>query len=158
MALMGTWFNTNLTQAGLKPGQDYGMFVVPNVDASAGTKPVVGFESGPLCTLAKAPDAGANTKFLKWWLDTPAQEKWANSRGDVSANPKVSIPDPQLNQIAKSAGQGEYVLANRYFEAAPAPVLTAALDAFGAFVTNPKDYKKQLENIQKAADEYWKGK
>lgn len=155
MALLGTWFNTSMTKAGLKPDQDYGMFIVPNVDPSL-PKTTVGFESGPLCTLTKAPDSAASNKFLEWWLQPAAQEKWANSRGDVSANPKVAIPDPGLSGIAKSAADGDLALANRYFEAAPAPVLTAALDAFGAFLADPSSYQKQLENIQKAADDYWK--
>ena len=157
MALMGTWFNTNMTQAGLKPGQDYGMFVVPGVDP-AKTKNTIAFESGPLCSLKKAPDTAANEKYLKWWVQPAAQEKWANSRGDVSGNPKVKIPDPELNKISSDAGAGTYNLANRYFEAAPPPVLTAALDAFGAFMVDPDSYQKQLENIQKAADEYWKSR
>jgi multiple sugar transport system substrate-binding protein len=76
----------------------------------------------------------------------------------VSANPKVTIPDPGLSSIAKSAGGDKISLANRYFEAAPAPVLTAALDGFGAFMVDPSSYKKQLENIQKAADEHWKSR
>jgi multiple sugar transport system substrate-binding protein len=155
--LFGTWFNTSMTQAGLKPGKDYGMFVVPNVDP---TKPKVtmAFESGPLCSLAKAPDPAASRKYTQWWLTQGTQEKWANSRGDVSANPKVAITDPGLAAIAKAAGAGEYALANRFFEAAPAPVLTAALDGFGAFMADPGSYRKQLENIQKAADEYWKNR
>jgi multiple sugar transport system substrate-binding protein len=157
MGLWGTWFNTSMTKAGMKPGEDYGMFTVPNVNPSL-TKTTVAFESGPLCTLAKAPDPAANTKFLQWWLQPAAQEKWANSRGDVSANPKVTIPDPGLSSIAKSAGGDKISLANRYFEAAPAPVLTAALDGFGAFMVDPSSYKKQLENIQKAADEHWKSR
>jgi multiple sugar transport system substrate-binding protein len=155
--LLGTWFNTSMTKAGQKPGEDYGMFVVPNVDP-AKPKVAVAFESGPLCTLAKAPDPAASKKYAKWWLTQPAQEKWANSRGDVSANPKVKIPDPELGAIAGAAGKGEYTLANRYFEAAPAPVLTAALDAFGAFMVDPDSYPQQLQNIQKAADEYWKSR
>jgi multiple sugar transport system substrate-binding protein len=157
MGIFGTWFNTSMTQQGLKPGTDYGMFTIPNVDPAQG-KVTMAFESGPLCSLAKAPDTKASTDYMKWWVKQPAQEKWANSRGDVSANPKVAIPDPGLSAIAKSAGGGEYTLSNRYFEAAPAPVLTAALDAFGAFMVKPDSYMKQLENIQKAADEYWKGR
>lgn len=157
MGLWGTWFNTSMTKAGMKPGDDYGMFTVPNVNPSL-SKTTVAFESGPLCSLAKAPDPTASTKFMQWWLQPAAQDKWANSRGDVSANPKVAIPDPGLSAIAKSAGGDQVTLANRYFEAAPAPVLTAALDAFGAFMVDPTSYKKQLENIQKAADEYWKGR
>lgn len=94
-------------------------------------------------------------KFAKWWLEPAAQEKWANSRGDVSANPKVTIPDPGLNDINKLAGGSEVALATRFFEAVPAPVLTAALDAFGAFTVKPGEYMKQLQTLQKAADDYW---
>jgi multiple sugar transport system substrate-binding protein len=155
--LLGTWFNTSMTKAGQKPGEDYGMFVVPNVDP-AEPKVAMAFESGPLCSLAKAPAPAVSEKYTRWWLTQGAQEKWANSRGDVSANPKVTIPDPALSVIAGAAGKGEYTLANRFFEAAPAPVLTAALDAFGAFMVDPGSYPKQLANIQKAADEYWKSR
>jgi ABC-type glycerol-3-phosphate transport system substrate-binding protein len=155
MVLSGTWFNTSLTQNGLKSGDDYGMFVVPNVAGDL-PKTTVAFESGPLCSLAKAPDPAASTKYMQWWLQPDAQAKWANSRGDVSANPKVTIPDPGLNSIAQTATGDQVALANRYFEAAPPEVLTAALDAFGAFMVDPSSYQKQLENIQKAADDYWK--
>ncbi len=154
MILTGTWFNTSMTQAGLKAGDDYGMFIVPNVNAGL-PKTTVAFESGPLCSLAKAPDPAASTKFMKWWLEPDPQAKWANSRGDVSANPKVTIPDPGLNAIAQQANGSGVTLANRYFEAAPPEVLTAALDAFGAFVTDPSGYQKDLDNIQKASDDYW---
>jgi hypothetical protein len=130
---------------------------VPSVDPTK-TKNTIAFESGPLCSLTKAPDPAASEKYLKWWVQPAAQEKWATSRGDVSANPKVAIPDPALNQLNTSAGAGTYALANRYFEAAPPPVLTAALDAFGAFLADPGSYRKQLENIQRAADEYWKSR
>jgi ABC-type glycerol-3-phosphate transport system substrate-binding protein len=155
MVLSGTWFNTSLTQDGLKDGQDYGMFVVPNVAGNL-PKTTVAFESGPLCSLAKAPDPAANAKYMQWWLQPAPQEKWANSRGDVSANPTVTIPDPGLNSIAKTATGDQVALANRYFEATPPEVLTAALDAFGAFMVNPSSYQTQLANIQKAADDYWK--
>lgn len=153
--LFGTWFATSMTQLGLAPGRDYGMFVVPNVDP-ARPKVAMAFESGPLCSLAKAPDPAASKKYTQWWLTPEAQEKWATSRGDVSANPKVKIADPALSKIASSTG--DYTLANRFFEAMPAPVLTAALDAFGAFMVEPDDYAEQLATIQRAADEYWKGR
>ncbi|MFL6073992.1 MAG: hypothetical protein ACJ73S_11415, partial [Mycobacteriales bacterium] len=55
----------------------------------------------------------------------------------------------------EAGGGSKYRLMNRYFEAAPPPVLTAALDALGAFMVNPGTYQKQLETIQKAAEDYW---
>ncbi|NUR85425.1 MAG: carbohydrate ABC transporter substrate-binding protein, partial [Nonomuraea sp.] len=48
-----------------------------------------------------------------------------------------------------------YRLVNRYFEATPPPILTAALDGFGKFVTDPSTAQEVLETIQKAADDYW---
>ena len=154
MISFGTWFNTSMTQRGLKAGTDYGFFVIPNVNATLPKTSMI-FESGPLCSLAKAPDPDAAMKYLTWWTTAEAQEKWATTRGDVSANPKVAIADEALGQVTKDAGSGQYRLVNRYFEATPPPILTAALDGFGKFVTEPATYKEVLETIQKEADEYW---
>ncbi len=150
----GTWFNTTMTQQGMKPGSDYGTFIIPNVVPSL-PKTSMAFESGPLCSLTKAPDPAGSRKFLQWWVGPTAQKKWANSRNDVSANPKVTPADPNLASLTKDATGGSVKLYNRYFEATPPPVLTAALDAFGAFLADPGSYAKQLANIQRAADDYW---
>jgi multiple sugar transport system substrate-binding protein len=154
MVSFGTWFNTSMTQRSLKAGTDYGFFTIPNVNASLPKTSMI-FESGPLCSLAKAADPDASQKYLRWWTTQAAQEKWSSSRGDVSANPKVAIADEALGQVTKDAGGGKYRLVNRYFEATPPPILTAALDGFGKFVTEPGTYKEVLDTIQKAADEYW---
>jgi ABC-type glycerol-3-phosphate transport system substrate-binding protein len=154
MGNWGTWFNTSMTQQEMVPGEDYGMFFIPNQNPQNGQTAML-FESGPLCMLDDAPYRDESMQYLQWWVGPSAQELWANSRGDVSGNPKVEIPDPGLNEITQQAGTDEYVLYNRYFEATPAPVLTAALDAFGAFVVNPDEYLSQLETIQQAADDYW---
>ncbi|MFI7702876.1 ABC transporter substrate-binding protein [Nonomuraea sp. NPDC049480] len=154
MVSFGTWFNTSMTQRDMKPGVDYDFFVIPNVNAALPKTSMI-FESGPLCSLAKAADPDAGMKYLKWWTTAEAQEKWATSRGDVSANPKVVIKDEALGAVTKDAGSGKYRLVNRYFEATPPPILTAALDGFSKFVAEPGTYKEVLETIQKEADEYW---
>jgi ABC-type glycerol-3-phosphate transport system substrate-binding protein len=154
MVPFGTWFNTSMTGEGQKPGVDYGFFMIPNVNASLPKTSVV-FETGPLCALANAPHLADSMRALNWWLTPDAQSKWAGSRDDVSANPKAPISDPALTTVTQAAGSGQYNLINRYFEAAPPPVLTAALDAFGAFMVKPSSYMDQLQTIQKAADQYW---
>ncbi|MEU8361418.1 extracellular solute-binding protein [Nonomuraea sp. NPDC048882] len=154
MVSSGTWFNTSMTQRNMKAGTDYGFFVIPNVNPALPKTSMI-FESGPLCSLAKAPDPAASMKYLKWWVGASAQEKWATARGDVSANPKVAIADQAIAEIGRAAGRGEHRLVNRYFEAAPPPVLTAALDGFSAFVVDPAGYPEVLTGIQAAADEYW---
>jgi ABC-type glycerol-3-phosphate transport system substrate-binding protein len=155
MVISGTWFNTSMTQRGLKLGTDYGFFLIPNVAPSLPKRSLI-FESGPLCSLRKAPDAAASTKYLKWWVTPAAQEKWANARGDVSGNPKVKIADPELDKVTKEAAGGGNRLVLRYFEAAPAPVLTAALSGFDGFLSKPGSYMSVLKDIQKANEDYWK--
>lgn len=154
MVSFGTFFNTSMTQRKMTPGKDYGFFVIPNANPALPKTSVI-FESGPLCALEKSADPESSLKYLKWWTTTGAQEKWATSRGDVSANPKVVIKDEALGAITKDAGSGKYRLVNRYFEATPPPILSAALDGFGKFVGEPGSYKEVLESIQKEADEYW---
>ncbi|MEV4565201.1 ABC transporter substrate-binding protein [Nonomuraea sp. NPDC049419] len=154
MVTFGTWFNTSMTSRDMKAGTDYDFFVIPNVNPALPKTSMI-FESGPLCSLTKAADPDASMKYLKWWTTSEAQDKWAKSRGDVSANPKVTIDDKVLGTVTKDAGGGKYRLVNRYFEATPPPILTAALDGFSKFVTEPASYKEVLETIQKAADEYW---
>ncbi len=154
MVPFGTWFNTSMTGEGQKPGVDYDFFTIPNVTSSLPKTSMV-FETGPLCALARAPHLADSMRALNWWLTPTAQSKWAGSRDDVSANPKAPISDPTLKTVAQSAGSGQFNLVNRYFEAAPPPVLTAALDAFGAFMVHPDSYMDQLKTIQKAADQYW---
>ncbi|HZY77085.1 MAG TPA: extracellular solute-binding protein [Jatrophihabitantaceae bacterium] len=154
MVPFGTWFNTSMTGEGEKPGTDYGFFVIPNVNPSLAKTSMV-FETGPLCALSSAPHLQDSISALSWWLTPDAQSKWAGSRDDVSANPKAPITDSTLAEVTKAAGSGQYNLINRYFEAAPPPVLTAALDAFSAFMVHPDSYMDQLNTIQKAADQYW---
>jgi multiple sugar transport system substrate-binding protein len=151
----GSWFNSSMTQQNIKPGVDYGYFVIPNVNPALPKTSVI-LESGPLCSLASAPDAAASTKYLKWWITPAAQQPWSSSRGDASANPKVTVTgDTDLSTVMQKAGSGQYNLLLRYFEAAPPPVLTAALDAFSAFMVHPDSYMAQLQTIQTAAQTYW---
>jgi multiple sugar transport system substrate-binding protein len=146
----GTWFNTSMTQAGLKSGKDYGMFVIPAVNPSLSKTPVP-VETGALCLPNKGANAATADKFASWFLKPAAQTKWADSRGDVSANPRVTIPDPGLNTLTKQVTGSGYQFVIRYFDAVAPNVLTAALDGFGAFMANPDSYQKQLATIQQAA-------
>ncbi|HEX2316567.1 MAG TPA: extracellular solute-binding protein [Thermomonospora sp.] len=155
MVSSGTWFNTSMTQRGLKQGTDYGFFFIPNVNPALPRRSLI-FESGPLCSLRRAPDREASMKYLKWWITPSAQEKWANSRGDVSGNPKVKVADPELSRITQEAADQQNRLVLRFFEAVPAPVLTAALDGLSGFLVKPDSYRKVLETIQKANEQYWK--
>lgn len=154
MINMGTWFNGNLKSVGMEIDKDYGMFVIPNVDPSLATRPMV-VEAGPVCTAADATHREEAERYSAWWFTPPAQTAWANARGELSFNPRAEVSDETLAGLSDEINKGDYRLMNRYFEAAPVPVLTAALDGFGAFVTKPGDPMPVLKEVQAAADAYW---
>jgi ABC-type glycerol-3-phosphate transport system substrate-binding protein len=151
----GSWFNTSMTQLNLKPGADYGFFIIPNVNPALPKTSVI-FESGPLCSLNNAPDPAASMKYLSWWLQPGPQRQWSASRGDLSANPKVTLSgNADLSAVVQGVQAGRYSLAQRYYEAAPAPILATALDAFAAFMVHPNTYMTVLQQIQASAQTYW---
>jgi multiple sugar transport system substrate-binding protein len=151
----GSWFNTSMTQLNLKPGTDYGFFIIPNVNPSL-SKTSVLFETGPLCTLSNGPDSAANSKFLSWWIGQQPQQVWSNSRGDLSANPKVGLPDnADLTNVVSNVRAGDYNLLLRYYEATPPPILNTALEVFANFMVHPNGLMGDLQQIQSAASTYW---
>jgi ABC-type glycerol-3-phosphate transport system substrate-binding protein len=151
----GTWFNTSMTQLNLKPGTDYGFFVIPNASPSLAKTSVL-FESGPLCSLTGGSNSTADAKFMSWWIGPKAQQVWSASRGDLSANPKVVLTgNADLSNVLTGVRAGNYNLLLRYFEAAPPPVLNTALEVFANFMVHPDTLMTDLNQIQSAAQTYW---
>ena len=154
MENFGTWFSGNLNTLKMKAGTDYDFFIIPNVNPSLPKTSMI-FETGPVCSAAASDHASTVQKWTDWWVTPQAQTAWANSRGDLSFNPKAEIKDPGLAALNKDVGGDGYRLINRWFEATPVPVANKALEVFGAFVTKPGDPMPGLQKIQAEADAYW---
>lgn len=154
MANFGTWFSGNLNTLKMKAGTDYDFFIIPNVNAGLPKTSMI-FETGPVCSAAQSEHTSTVKKWTEWWVTPQAQTAWANSRGDLSFNPKAEIKDPGLAALNKDVGGDGYRLINRWFEATPVPVANKALEVFGAFVTKPGDPMPGLQKIQAEADAYW---
>jgi multiple sugar transport system substrate-binding protein len=154
MINFGSFFNGSLDGAGMVSGEDYDMFVIPAVDADLGTTPVA-VESGPLCVAESSTQKDLGLAYSEWWMSPDAQTAWNAARGDVAFNPKATVNDPMLSELGTTVADGSHTLFTRYFEATPTPILTVALEQFGAFNANPGDPMPFLEAIQAEADKYW---
>ena len=88
-------------------------------------------------------------------MSPDAQTAWNAARGDVAFNPMATVNDPMLSELGTTVADGSHTLFTRYFEATPTPILTVALEQFGAFNANPGDPMPFLEAIQAEADKYW---
>ena len=155
MAYFGTFFTGQLTSVGMKSDEDYGVFVLPNVNPAVSKQQMV-LETGPLCVGAGSQDEQAALAYSAWWMGQDAQQAWSDKRGDVSFNPKVTAKDPALSGLLKD--QANWQIQKRWLEATPNPIYTVASPLFGEFVTNPTpDPMPMLTKIQDAADKYWAG-
>lgn len=154
MINFGSFFNGSLDGAGMVSGEDYDMFVIPAVNPDLGTTPVA-VESGPLCVAENSKQKDLGMAYSEWWMSPDAQTAWNAARGDVAFNPQATVNDPMLSDLGATVADGSHTLFTRYFEATPTPILTVALEQFGAFNANPGDPMPFLEAIQAEADKYW---
>lgn len=155
MAYFGTFFTGQLTAIDQVSGKDYGAFPVPNVNASLPKQQMI-METGPLCAAAGDPNEAAALAYSAWWMGQDAQQTWADKRGDISFNPKVTVKDPVLAELA--AAIKDFEIQKRWLEATPNPIYKVASEQFGAWVTNPSDDPMPtLEAIQAEADAFWAG-
>ncbi|GLZ78206.1 hypothetical protein Afil01_30130 [Actinorhabdospora filicis] len=154
MINFGSFFNGSLDGAGMKSGEDYDMFVIPAVNPALTNTPVA-VESGPLCVAANSSQKTLGLTYSQWWMSPEAQTAWSKARGDVAFNPKATVADPMLQKLGTTVAGGGHETFDRYYEATPTPILTVALEQFGAFIANPGDPLPFLEAIQAEADKYW---
>lgn len=154
MINFGSFFNGSLDGAGMVSGEDYDMFVIPAVNPDLETTPVA-VESGPLCVAENSSQKSLGLAYAEWWMSPEAQTAWSAARGDVAFNPKATVNDPMLDELGTTVAGAGYERYDRYYEATPTPILTVALEQFGAFIANPGDPLPYLEAIQAEADDYW---
>lgn len=156
MIPFGTWYASTLDTVGLKPGEDWGVFPIPNVNPDQETTPVA-TETAPVCVPEKSPEKTLGMTYSEWWMGAEAQTAWSKQQNNLPFNPHASANTEEFTSIGEEYTDPKYEFYLRYYEAAPAPILTASLDQFTGFMTNPGDPMPFLEGIQSVADEYWAG-
>ncbi|MGI8483382.1 MAG: ABC transporter substrate-binding protein, partial [Thermomicrobiales bacterium] len=154
MVPVGTWFQQQFTDAGMKPGTDYDIFIIPNSDAAVKQNSII-VESGAICLPAKGKNTDAAQKVATWWDQVPAQTTWSGLLGDTPANPKVKTDNEVLNTMLKTVTDNKYVQLQRYWEASPPSIVENAVDELARFMLNPNEGQSVLEAIQKIADDVW---
>ena len=112
MILIGNWYEAQLTQMGLKVGEDVGAFILPPVDPKVGN--VIIYEAAPMLVGRNAPNKENALKIADWWLSADTQYAWCKLTGFVPPNKKsptefLSIP---MQNIVKQVVQGNYRLIN----------------------------------------------
>ncbi len=154
MIPIGSWYQGTLLTTGMKPGEDYDAFILPNVNPAV-TNNVIIVETGVLAVANKGSKLEAAQKMASWWLTADAQTAWAKDLGDAPANPNATSDNPVVSNLLNEISSKNYTLYQRYWEASPVPIVEGAVDYLAQFMLNPGDQAEVLDNIQKLADSEW---
>ncbi|GAB3398821.1 extracellular solute-binding protein [Schumannella luteola] len=153
MIPFGTWYASTISQV-LKEGDDWGAFPIPSI-TDQGSTPVA-IETAPVCATVKSSQKADALKYSQWWMSAKAQTAWSKQQGNLPFNPKSTASTQTFRDIGKEfAEPDKYDFYLRYYEATPTPILTAALDQFTGFMTNPGDPEPYLKGIEQVAKKYW---
>ncbi|MGH2532319.1 MAG: ABC transporter substrate-binding protein [Thermomicrobiales bacterium] len=154
MILNGTWLNQQFPANGMTPGEDYGVFILPNVNPDLQEKVII-FETGPFLVPSNVENPEAAQAFLTWWVSPEAQTEWSRLLQDVPSNPQATSESPVLSDLVAQIDEGGYRLIQRYWEATPPQIVENAVDELGRFMLNPGEYMSVLETIQGLAEAEW---
>ena len=154
MIPVGTWFQQQFLDQGLVPAEDYGAFILPNVNPELDRNVMI-VESGAIVLPAEGQNLDASTQLAAWWMQPDAQALWSSLLGDTPFNPKVEVDNPVLNGLVESVGFNDYELLQRYWEATPPAIVENAVDELARFMLNPDEAMNVLESIQAIAEEVW---
>ena len=151
---IGTWFQSVFIANGMTPGEDYDLFVMPNINPDLTGKSII-FEAGALGISAKAPNADDAKAMGTWWISPEATTEFSNLLGDAPSNPKAVSDNPVVKGLSDTLTAESYTLYQRYWEASPVPIVEGAVDYLAQFMLNPGDLQTVLESIQQLAETTW---
>ncbi len=157
MIAIGTWYQGQLMAAGMTPGEDFDLFIMPNI-ASSVTSKVAIVETGALAIPANGQNIDAAKQLAAWWVTPEAQTAWCQKLGDAPANPNAASDNPVLTNLLGQISSEGYTLYQRYWEASPVPIVEGAVDFLAEFMLDPSSYMSVLENIQNLADTEWESR
>ncbi len=151
---IGSWFQSVFISNGMKPGEDYDAFIMPNIDPASTAKSII-FEAGALGIATNAPNPDDSKTMGSWWVSPEATTEFANLIGDAPSNPKAVSDNQAVKALIDMISADGYTLYQRYWEASPVPIVEGAVDYLAQFMLNPGDLEQVLESIQQLADQTW---
>jgi ABC-type glycerol-3-phosphate transport system substrate-binding protein len=153
MVEIGSWYEPTIAGAGLKPGTDFGAFIMPDINPSAGN--IVIFETGPLVVASRGSNRDQAMTAADYFMSKAGQQAWINATGFIPARNDVKATSPVDTAIVSTINSGRYTLLQRYWEATPFDIVNVAVDQFDKFMLHPNNPMSILQTIQTQADRTW---
>jgi len=146
MNVIASWFVGNLKGAGMKPGEDFGIFEFPVIDPSVPQGMYGAVDGFAMPKLASHKEAAYEA--LNVLLNPEVQELHSEMKGSLHV---TSQAEPDFGPVMSDVNELYASTPFYYFNfdlTAPPPVADAGLDTFIQIWQNPDNYKKALKQLQ----------
>ena len=104
MVELGSWYEPTLMGAGLKPGVDFGAFIMPNINPALGKNVI--FETGPIVVSAHGPNRDQALKAADYFMSKAGQQAWAKATGFIPARNDVKATNSLDQQMVSTVSAG----------------------------------------------------
>ncbi|MGW0759243.1 ABC transporter substrate-binding protein [Streptomyces sp. NPDC002814] len=153
MFLHGTWQAQGMSAVGMKPGADYGAFILPTVRPSVPKSVIT--ESGVFAVPARASSHAAAMRNVGAWLDPSVQRVWSDFLQDSSANPTVRSSNPVVAELQRDIARERRLPLIRYWEASPPSLIQGNSNDLGGFMAGQTSPATTLRRMQERAQDEW---
>jgi len=153
--LIGDWAVGIVEGAGMKAGEDFSAFIMPNKDADLPSAAIL--EGSPIVMSASGAENPDATKALEFFVSVDGANAWAEASGNSIGNANANAPNAVVEKInADVAANGTQAI-SRWWEAVPAELQGEFVAEFNRFMLDPTmdTAEDVMSNLQALNADYW---
>ena len=153
--LIGDWAIGLVEETGMKAGDDFGAFILPNMDAAL--PPSVILEGGPIVLSKAALDKPHVVDALRYFVSVDGANIWAEASGNSLGNMNATPPNELVAKINQDVAENNTLSFERWWEAVPADLQGELVAEFNRFMVDPTmdTAEDVMANIQSLNAAYW---
>lgn len=159
MFLIGDWMTGALVKAGMKPGEQFGTFLMPALSPDVQQSVIV--EASPIVVSKAALDGNADLgKAVQAMMGMDASNALGTSAQVFNGNMKATAPSEIVAANAAMVAESKPRALVRWWEAVPSQIQGDLVAAMGAFMFNPTadQATETMSTMQTINADYWASK
>ncbi len=156
MYLVGDWHTGSFVEAGMKPGEDFGTFLMPALSPDVQQSVIV--EASPIVVSKAAIEANADLgKGVQALMGVDAANILGSSIQVYNGNMKAEAPNSIIAANAEMVATLKPRALVRWWEAVPSQIQGDLVAAMGEFMFNPtpEQAQKSMSTMQTINADYW---
>lgn len=155
MNLIGDWAVGLVKNAGMKVGDDFSAFIMPNVDPAAPSAIIS--EAGPLVVSVAGKEKPDVMTALDFWISEDGATKWGAVSDNSVGNHKATPPNAIVSKIGAEMADKKTVAYLRWWESVPADIQSELVAEMNSFMLDPtmENAEGIMERMQAVNKQYW---